>query len=292
MRSRRAPTRRTSSRSCGRPTTDGAAAPYLSEGRLQHARPVRQLLGAAARLHLGLRQARRRHRAELRRVRDVDAGAAARSTPTCPASKGRFTPSYPPFDLGSPTTRGPTSGSRSSASSRSDGKLPRLSIIRLGNDHTSGTRPGSPTPRAMVAENDLALGRIVEAISQSRTGRNRRSSCSKTTRRTARTTWTPTARVLLSSARSRAAARRQHALHDIGGAAHDGADSRPAAHEPVDAAATPMYAAFQATPGRGAVHALPARVSLDEKNDWSSSGRARLAAHEPRATPTWRRNSS
>jgi DNA-binding beta-propeller fold protein YncE len=45
--------------------------------------------------------------------------------------------------------------------------LPRLSIIRLANDHTSGTRAGTPTPRAMVADNDLALGRLVEAISAS-----------------------------------------------------------------------------------------------------------------------------
>jgi sugar lactone lactonase YvrE len=48
-----------------------------------------------------------------------------------------------------------------------DGKLPQLSIVRLPNDHTAGTRPGAPTPRAMVAENDLALGRLVETISNS-----------------------------------------------------------------------------------------------------------------------------
>ena len=48
------------------------------------------------------------------------------------------------------------------------GKLPQLNIIHLPNDHTSGTRPGYPTPRAMVADNDLALGRIVETISHSR----------------------------------------------------------------------------------------------------------------------------
>jgi hypothetical protein len=51
---------------------------------------------------------------------------------------------------------------------REDGGLPQLSIVRLGNDHTAGTRPGYPTPRAMIAENDLALGRFVEAISKSR----------------------------------------------------------------------------------------------------------------------------
>lgn len=48
------------------------------------------------------------------------------------------------------------------------GKLPNLSVITLTADHTNGTRPGSPTPRAMVADNDLALGRMVEAISKSR----------------------------------------------------------------------------------------------------------------------------
>ena len=48
-----------------------------------------------------------------------------------------------------------------------EGSVPQLSIIALPNDHTVGTRPGSPTPRAMVADNDLALGRIVEAISKS-----------------------------------------------------------------------------------------------------------------------------
>lgn len=47
-------------------------------------------------------------------------------------------------------------------------KLPELMVIALPNDHTAGMRPGSPTPRAMVADNDVALGRIVEAFSKSR----------------------------------------------------------------------------------------------------------------------------
>ena len=49
-----------------------------------------------------------------------------------------------------------------------DGNLPQLSIIHLPNDHTCGTKPGYPTPRAMVADNDLALGRIIDTISHSR----------------------------------------------------------------------------------------------------------------------------
>ena len=47
------------------------------------------------------------------------------------------------------------------------GGFPNLSLICLPNDHTSGTKPGFPTPDAQVADNDLALGRIVEAISRS-----------------------------------------------------------------------------------------------------------------------------
>ena len=47
-------------------------------------------------------------------------------------------------------------------------KLPALMIMALPNDHTGGTKPGLPTPRAMVADNDLALGRIIEAMSKSR----------------------------------------------------------------------------------------------------------------------------
>ncbi len=47
------------------------------------------------------------------------------------------------------------------------GEMPRLVLICLPNDHTSGTKPGMPTPRAAVADNDLAFGQIVEAFSHS-----------------------------------------------------------------------------------------------------------------------------
>jgi YVTN family beta-propeller protein len=46
--------------------------------------------------------------------------------------------------------------------------FPNFIIMLLPNDHTSGTRPGRPTPRAAVADNDLALGQVVEAISKSK----------------------------------------------------------------------------------------------------------------------------
>ncbi len=46
--------------------------------------------------------------------------------------------------------------------------FPNFIIMLLPNDHTSGTRPGTPTPESAVADNDLALGKIVEAISNSK----------------------------------------------------------------------------------------------------------------------------
>jgi YVTN family beta-propeller protein len=48
------------------------------------------------------------------------------------------------------------------------GNFPDLVIICLPNDHTTGTKEGTPKPTSHAADNDLAFGRIVEAISRSR----------------------------------------------------------------------------------------------------------------------------
>jgi len=45
--------------------------------------------------------------------------------------------------------------------------MPEFILLRLPNDHTAGTTPGGPTPKSSVADNDLAVGRAVEAISHS-----------------------------------------------------------------------------------------------------------------------------
>ena len=47
------------------------------------------------------------------------------------------------------------------------GTMPNLIYLTLPCDHTDGTRPNYPTPRAMVADNDLALGQVVEAVTKS-----------------------------------------------------------------------------------------------------------------------------
>jgi hypothetical protein len=49
-----------------------------------------------------------------------------------------------------------------------EGTFPNFTIVYLPQDHNSGTQSGMPTPRAHMADNDLALGRIVEALSMSR----------------------------------------------------------------------------------------------------------------------------
>ena len=48
------------------------------------------------------------------------------------------------------------------------GEFPNFVILCLFNDHTEGTTPGFPTPRACVADNDRALGRVVQGLSQSK----------------------------------------------------------------------------------------------------------------------------
>ena len=49
-----------------------------------------------------------------------------------------------------------------------NGQMPQLIFMRLGNDHTFGTTPGKTAPLSLVADNDYALGMIVDAVSHSR----------------------------------------------------------------------------------------------------------------------------
>jgi len=46
-------------------------------------------------------------------------------------------------------------------------ELPQFTLLYLPDDHTGGTRQGKPTPQASVADNDLAVGRVVDAVSHS-----------------------------------------------------------------------------------------------------------------------------
>src|SRR5215467_8433392 len=46
-------------------------------------------------------------------------------------------------------------------------RMPNLSIVRFSNDHTAGTSRNRPTPQFFVADNDFAVGRMVEEVSKS-----------------------------------------------------------------------------------------------------------------------------
>lgn len=93
---------------------------------------------------------------------------AVRSASSIASLNSAVESSYPSFALNIPDSyRAMVFLDRLAAFERT-GELPNLSIIQLPANHTAGTTPGLPAPASMVADNDLALGRIVEAISRSR----------------------------------------------------------------------------------------------------------------------------
>ena len=77
-------------------------------------------------------------------------------------------PGFPGFPLTVPDVYRAQLFLKEFAQFEAKGEMPNFIIMLLPGDHTSGTRPGVPTPRAQVADNDLALGQIVEAVSKSR----------------------------------------------------------------------------------------------------------------------------
>lgn len=156
-----------------------------------------------------------------------------------------------------------------------EGDMPRLQIVRLPNDHTSGTSAGAKTPTAFVAENDLALGRVVEAVSRSRF-------------------WPETAIFVVEDDAQNGAdhvdAHRTVALVVSPYVRRGSVDSTLYSTssmlrtmelvlglEPMtqfDAAATPMFHSFQSEPDMRPYQALPAQVDLEARNGASAWGSA------------------
>jgi len=190
-----------------------------------------------------------------------------------PGLEGLVHPSFPPFDLAIHDQQRVDIWLEEFQKFERDGTLPQLSIIRIGNDHTRGTMRDAWTPRAMVADNDLALGRIVEAISHSRY-------------------WKESAVFVLEddaqNGPDHVDAHRSILLAISPFSKRRSVDSTLYSTTAVlrtielilglppmsqyDAAATPMYKAFQPVPDLAPFSTLPARVSIDEKNDWGAPG--------------------
>ena len=74
---------------------------------------------------------------------------------------------YPPYSQSIPDVVRAQIFTRDLAEWTARGTMPNLVILQLPSDHTRGATPDYSTPKAMVADNDLALGQIVEALSKS-----------------------------------------------------------------------------------------------------------------------------
>ncbi|NOY57991.1 MAG: bifunctional YncE family protein/alkaline phosphatase family protein [Calditrichaeota bacterium] len=82
--------------------------------------------------------------------------------------KGHYDTKFRPWDLDYPDVLRAKEFIRELHQFEKTGDLPNLMIMRLPNDHTYGTRAGKHTPRSMVADNDLAVGMVFDALSHSK----------------------------------------------------------------------------------------------------------------------------
>jgi hypothetical protein len=148
-----------------------------------------------------------------------------------------------------------------------EGTMPRLQILRLPNDHTQGVTPGARTPTALVGDNDLALGRIVEAVSQSKFWPQtaifvveddaQNGPDHVDAHRTVAYVISPYTRRAAVDSTMYSTSSMLRTMELILGL-------RPMSQ--FDAAAMPMYNAFQSKPDLREYHAEPAGVDLDQRN--------------------------
>ena len=144
---------------------------------------------------------------------------------------------------------------------------PELLVIALPNDHTGGTRPGLPTPRAMVADNDVALGQIIEAISKSRFWKNTVIFTTEddsqdgwdhvSAYRTVGTVVSPYSKLKKTVHTNYNQVSVVRTIEQILGIPPMNIS---------DATAMPMFDCFSATPDFAAFHSVPNQIPLDEMN--------------------------
>ncbi|HKI00555.1 MAG TPA: alkaline phosphatase family protein [Thermoanaerobaculia bacterium] len=192
-----------------------------------------------------------------------------------PGLEGKIHPDYPPYDLAVPDNRRVDVWLEEFRKFEKSGGLPRLSIIRLPGDHTSGTRPGTPTPRAMIAENDLALGRVVEAISKSRFWKESAIFVVEDDAQNGPDHVDAHRSVLLVASPYFRRGAVDGTLYTTAGVLRtmELILGLPPLSQ-LDAAAAPMYRAFQAKPDLAPYTLRPARFPLDEKNAPNAPGAA------------------
>lgn len=197
---------------------------------------------------------------------------------TVPGLDDHIHPTFPPFDLAIPDQKRVQIFADEFNQFVAKGTVPHLTIIRLPRDHTNGTAPGSITPTSMIAENDLALGQLVELISHS-------------------AIWKESAILVVEDDAQNGPDHvdaHRSILFAISPFIRRGAvDSTLYTTSGVlrtmelilglppmsqyDAGATPMYNAFMTTPVLTPFAHVPAQVPLEDKNDWASPGAAASA---------------
>lgn len=99
--------------------------------------------------------------------KDGGPGEDGQPNPLITSLRGHYCASFRGWDLTVPDTTRFTQWKADFDSLMAAGSLPRLNVIRIGNDHTAGLRRGSPTPFAYAADNDLAVGEFVAYLSNS-----------------------------------------------------------------------------------------------------------------------------
>jgi DNA-binding beta-propeller fold protein YncE len=194
---------------------------------------------------------------------------------TVPGLADAVAPAYAGWDLDIPDQKRVDRWLDEFAQFDAAGKVPQLSILRLPNDHTAGTKAGSPTPRAMMADNDLALGRIVEAVSNSSVWKDSAIFVLEDDAQSGPDHVDSHRSVLLVASPFARRASVDHTLYTTSGVLRT--IELILGIQPMsqyDAAAAPMYNAFTGTPNVTPFARIAARVPIDEKNLPSAVGSA------------------
>jgi YVTN family beta-propeller protein len=192
-----------------------------------------------------------------------------------PGLDGHIHPSFPPFDMAIPDVKRIEIFAEEFKDFVQKGTVPRLSIIRLPRDHTSGTAPGSVTPTGMVADNDLALGQFVELISKSAIWKESAIFVLEDDAQNGPDHVDAHRSILLAVSPFSRRGVVDSTLYTTSGVLRtmELILGLPPMSQ-YDAAATPMYNAFTTTPNLAPYTHLAARVPMDIKNDWNTPGAA------------------
>ena len=86
---------------------------------------------------------------------------------TIPVLDKHFHPTFPSYSLAIMDTTRLRIWKTEFETMVKENRVPQFNTLRLGNDHTEGLRIGRPTPYAHVADNDLAVGQLIETLSKS-----------------------------------------------------------------------------------------------------------------------------